>query len=170
VGELQDDGSGFVAGSALLQEVHDGAPSGHFTPRWLLASLRKQSYPGLIFLLAIVAVVPGISIAAGSLLLVPTIQMIARRPTPAFPRWMADRPLPTDKLSKSLNRAIPILKIIETTIHPRWPTALDASRWIVGVVILLLTVRLLAWPLPFSNMLPAAVIAFIALSDLEGTG
>jgi hypothetical protein len=37
-------------------------------------------------------------------------------------------------------------------------------------VILLLTARLLLWPLPFSNMLPAALIGFIALADLEEDG
>ena len=38
------------------------------------------------------------------------------------------------------------------------------------MVIVLLTVRLLVWPLPLSNVLPAAMISFIALSDLEDDG
>jgi hypothetical protein len=170
VSERQQTRPAFLPGSALLQEVYDGAPPGHFTLKWLLWSLRKQSYPGLIFFIALVAVVPGISVPAGLLLLALTIQMIARRPTPGFPRWIADRPLPTDKLTSSLKRAIPTLRVIEQAIHPRWPMALAAARWIVGLVIFLLTARLLVWPLPLSNMLPAALISFIALSDLEEDG
>lgn len=160
----------FVTGSALLQELHDGAPSGHFTLEWLMSRLRGQSYPAIIFLLAVISVVPGISLAAGFLLLVPILQLIAGRPVPKFPRWIATRPLPTDKLNMSLKRAIPILQVVELAIYPRWPIALSAARWIVGIVILLLTVRLLASPLPLSNMLPAAVIGLIALAYLEGDG
>ena len=160
----------FVVGSALLQELHNGAPAGHFTLQWLMSSLRKHSYPGVIFFFAVLAVVPGISAPAGLVLLALAIQNIARRPMPTFPRWIASRPLPTDKLSISLSRAIPVLRVIENAIYPRWPVVLAAARRIVGLVIFLLTVRLLAWPLPLSNMVPAAVISFIALSDLEEDG
>lgn len=55
-------------------------------------------------------------------------------------------------------------------MHPRWPTVLAASRRIVALVILLLTVRLLVWPLPLSNVLPAGTIGLIAPSDLEQGG
>lgn len=154
----------------MLQELHDGAPSGQFTLQWLMSSLRKHSHPGIIFFTAVIAVVPGISLPAGVLLLALTAQMIARRPTPTFPQWIALRPLPADKLKVSLKRAIPILRGIEKAIHPRWPMALAASRHIVGLVMFLLTARLLVWPLPLSNMLPAALISLIALCDLEEDG
>ncbi len=159
-----------VTGSALLQELHDGVPSGQFTLQWLVSCLRKQSFPAIIFLLAIVAVVPGISLVAGLLLLVPTVQMIAGRPAPTFPRWIATRPLSTDKLNTCLKRVIPILKVVEVAIHPRWPRAAAAPKWIVGLVILLLAARLLTAPIPLSNMLPAALISLIALSYLEEDG
>jgi len=170
VSDSQHSGTRLVAGSALLQELHDGAPPGHFTLQWLMSRLRRQSYPAIIFLMAIIAVVPGISLPAGFLLLGPTLQMLAGRPAPTFPPWIATRPLPTDKLTMSLKRAIPILKVVEMAIHPRWPIALAAGRWIVGLVIVLLTARLLASPLPLSNMLPAALISLIALCYLEEDG
>jgi hypothetical protein len=166
----EPDNGGIVAASAMLQELHDEAPPGQFTLHWLMGRLRRGSYPAIIFLLATIAVIPGISLVPGLLLLVPILQMIARRPAPAFPRWIATRPLPTPKLTASLARAIPILKMVETAVHPRWPMALAAGKWIVGWVILLLTVRLLVWPLPLSNIVPAAVISLIALSWLEADG
>jgi hypothetical protein len=159
-----------VTGSALLQELHDGVPSGQFTLAWLVSCLHKQSFPAIIFLLAIVAILPGISLVAGLLLLVPTVQMIAGQPTPTFPRWIAARPLSTDKLNTCLKRVIPILKVVEVAIHPRWPRAVAAPKRIVGLVILLLAARLLATPIPLSNMLPAALISLIALSYLEEDG
>jgi hypothetical protein len=170
VSEGRRTGAVFVAGSALLQELHDRAPSGQFTLQWLIWRLRKESYPAIIFLLAIMAAVPGISLPAGLLLLVPTLQMIAGRPTPGFPRWIADRPLPTDILCISLRRAIPILKVIEKAIRPRWARALAVASSIAGIVILLLALRLLAWPLPLSNVIPGVIIAMIALSCLEQDG
>jgi len=159
-----------VAGSALLQDLHDGVPAGQFTLRWLIWRLRSESYPAIIFLLAIMAAIPGVALPAGLLLLVPTIQMIARRATPTFPRRIADRPLPSDKLRKSLGRAIPILKVIERAVRPRWPGVLSVARAIVGIAILLLTIRLISFPLPLSNVFPAMIIAMIALCCLEQDG
>jgi hypothetical protein len=73
-------------------------------------------------------------------------------------------------LNTCLKRVIPILKVVEVAIHPRWPRAVAAPKRIVGLVILLLAARLLAAPIPLSNMLPAALISLIALSYLEEDG
>jgi len=170
VSETQQTRPAFVAASTLLQQVHEGAPAGHFTLEWLMTSLHDQSYAAIILLLAIAAAAPGISLPAGFLLLVPTFQMIAGRPAPTFPQWIATRPLPTDKLTTVLKRAIPALKVLEVAVRPRWPMPLGATRRIVGLMVLLLTVRLLSNPLPASNVLPAALISFISLAYLEADG
>jgi len=170
VSETQQTRPAFVAASTLLQQVHEGAPAGHFTLEWLMTSLHDQSYAAIILLLAIAAAAPGISLPAGFLLLVPTFQMIAGRPAPTFPQWIATRPLPTDKLTAVLKRAIPALKVLEMAVRPRWPMPLGATRRIVGLMVLLLTVRLLSNPLPASNVLPAALISFISLAYLEADG
>jgi len=135
-----------------------------------MTGLHDQSYGAIILLFGIAAAAPGVSLPAGFLLLIPAFQMIAGRPSPIFPRWIATRPLPTDKLSAALNRVIPILKVVETAVRPRWPMPLGATRRIVGLVVLLLTVRLVTNPLPASNVLPAALISFIALAYLEADG
>jgi len=170
VSETQQTRSDFIAASTLFQQLHDGAPSGHFTLEWLMTSLRDQSYGAIILLLGIAAAAPGISLFAGFLLLAPAFQMIAGWPSPIFPQWVARQLLPTDKLSTVLKRAIPILKVLETAVRPRWPMPLGATRRIVGLMILLLTVRLLTNPLPASNLLPAALISFISLAYLEADG
>jgi len=170
VGETPQVGTAFVAASTMLQAVHDNAPTGHFTLGWLTMSLRDQSYGAVILLLGIAAAVPGISLAAGVLLLAPACQMIVGRPSPAFPRLITARPLPTDKLRTVLQRAIPVLKAMETTVRPRWPMPVGAIRRAVGLVVLLLTMRLLLSPLPLSNVLPATLISFISLAYLEADG
>ncbi len=170
VSETQQKRPPFVAASTLLQQLHDGASPGHFTLEWLMSRLRDQSYGAIILLLGIVAAVPGISLPAGFLLLVTACQMIGGWPSPIYPRWITTRPLPTEKLRTVLKRASSILKVIETAVRPRWPVPLGATRRIVGLMVLLLTVRLLTNPLPVSNVLPAAVISFISLAYLEADG
>ena len=55
-------------------------------------------------------------------------------------------------------------------MRPRWPTFVHGMLRITGGVILLLTVILLTFPLPLSNIPPAAIITLIALADTEQDG
>ena len=106
-----------VPASVVLQELHDAAPADQFTLGWLMDRLQKQSFGLIMLLLAIVAIAPGISIVGGLLLLIPAFQMIAGRSAPVFPRWIADRPLPTKHLGPVVQRAISALKCLEKVIR-----------------------------------------------------
>ena len=164
------DPKAFVPTSVVLQRLHDAAPPGHFTLGWLMGSLRKRSFGIIMLLLAVVAIAPGVSIIAGLLLMIPAFQMIAGHPSPIFPRRIAAHPLPTRHLAALVQRAVPILKYLETMIHPRWPTPLEATKRLVGVVVVLLNGVLLCTPIPLSNIVPALVIALISLAYLEEDG
>ena len=158
-----------VPASVVLQRLHDAAPKDHFTLQWLMGGLRKRSFGVIMLLLAVVAVAPGVSVVAGLLLMIPAFQMIIGQPAPVFPRRIADRPLPTRHLAALVQRAVPVLRYLEKIIHPRWPTALSASKRVDGVVVLILSATLLA-PIPLSNVVPALVIALISLAYLEEDG
>lgn len=58
----------FVHTSVVLQRLHDEAPLDHFTLPWLMEHLRRRSFGMIMLLLALVAMVPGVSIVAGLLL------------------------------------------------------------------------------------------------------
>src|SRR4029077_5553541 len=79
-----------ISASVVLQRLHDEVPRGHFTLGWLMDSLQKRSFGIIMLLLALVAIAPGISIAAGILLMIPAFQMIAGKPAPVFPRSIAN--------------------------------------------------------------------------------
>ena len=160
----------FVPTSVLLQRLHDAAPTGHFTLGWVMRSLHKRGFGLILLLLALVAIAPGVSIVAGLLLMIPGFQMIAGQPAPVFPRRIAVRPLPTRHLAALVQRAVPVLRYLEKFIHPRWPTPLDATKRLVGVVVVLLNITLLFTPVPLSNVVPALVIALISLAYLEEDG
>jgi hypothetical protein len=150
--------------------LHDEVPADHFTLGWLMGSLHKRSFGIIMLLLAMVAIAPGVSIVAGLLLMIPAFQMIAGQPAPIFPRRIAAHPLPTRHLGALVQRAVPVLRYLEKMIHPRWPTPFQATKRLVGVVVIILNTTLLFTPLPLSNIVPAVVIALISLAYLEEDG
>lgn len=154
----------------MLQRLYDEAPPDHFTLAWLMGSLRRRSFGIIMLLLALVAIAPGISFVAGLLLMIPAFQMIAGKPVPVFPRRIAAWPLPTRHLAALVKRAVPVLRFFEKLIHPRWPTPFEATKRLVGTVVVILNTTLLVTPIPLSNVVPALVIALISLAYLEEDG
>jgi hypothetical protein len=69
-----------------------------------------------------------------------------------------------------VQRAVPLLKYVERIVHPRWHTPLRATKVLVGAIILMLSAAMVFSPIPFSNVVPALVIALIALAYLEEDG
>lgn len=156
--------------SVVLQRLQDEAPADHFTLGWLVASLRKRSYGMLLLVLALFAIAPGVSFVAGLLLMIPAFQMIAGRSAPVFPRRIAVRPLSTRHLAAVVHRAVPVLRYLEKMVHPRWHTPLEATKRLVGAVVVMLSVVLVAAPIPLGNVVPAVVIALISRAYLEEDG
>ncbi len=154
----------------MLQRLHDEVPSDHFTLGWLLHILHKRSFGIIMLLIALVAVAPGLSIVAGLLLMIPAFQMIMGEPAPVFPRWIAMRSLPTRKLAAAVQRSLPVLRYIEKVVHPRWHTPPEATKRLVGAVVVLLSATLVFIPIPFSNFVPALAIALISLAYIEEDG
>jgi hypothetical protein len=166
----RSDAKGVIPASVILQELYDNAPAGHITLRWLTDSLHKQSFGFIMLVLATLAVAPGISILGGALLLFPAFQMMAGCSVPAFPRWIADRPLPTRHLGPVVRQVISLLKVLENMIHPRWTISPTVTKRIVGTIVMMLCIRLLLAPIPFSNIVPAVLIGSISLAYLEEDG
>jgi hypothetical protein len=154
----------------VLQRLHDEAPADYFTLGWLMGSLRRRSFGIIMLLFALVAMAPGVSIVAGLLLMIPAFQMIEGRAAPVFPRGIAARPLPTRHLAALVQRAVPVLRYLEKMIRPRWPTPVDATKRLVGTVVVILNTTLVFTPIPLSNVVPALVIALISLAYLEEDG
>jgi hypothetical protein len=159
-----------ILASDLLQRLHDGAPTDHFTLAWLMGTLHKRSYGAIMLICAVVAIAPGVSIVAGVLLMIIAVQMIAGRVSPVFPIGITLRDLPTRHLAALLQRALPVLRYLERVIHPRWPTPHEATKRVVGIAVLILSIAVVFTPLPLSNIPPALVIASISLAYLEDDG
>src|SRR4029079_1361788 len=124
----------------------------------------------IMLLLAMVAIAPGLSIVAGLLLMIPAFQMIAGKPAPVFPHRIATRSLPTKHLAAVMQRSLPLLRYLEKVVHPRWHTPLEATKRLVGTIVVVLSATLVFIPIPLSNIVPALVIALISLAYLEEDG
>jgi hypothetical protein len=156
--------------STILQELRDTAPPDKFSLDWLLGALETRSFAIVILILALVSMAPGISIVAGLLMMIPAVQMIAGRSTPAFPRRVGAYTLPTAYLSASVRRVVPVLGYVEQIIRPRWPTPPQTTKRMVGAVVALLAFAVVFCPIPLSNVAPAFMIALIAIAYLEEDG
>jgi hypothetical protein len=156
--------------SVILQRLHDELPPGHFTLYWLLGELPGRSFGMIMLLLAVLAIAPGVAIIAGLLLLLLAGQVIAGRSAPYVPRFIAARQLPTRYLAAVMAGAVPVLRLIERVIHPRWSTVLRPMRRTAAAVVILLCTLMVLAPIPFVSIVPAAAVALIALAYLEEDG
>ena len=158
-----------VPTSVVLEGLLQGAPPDGVTLDWLVDNLSERSFGIVMLLVALVALIPGLSPVAGILLAVVAFQMILARPGPILPRMIAARRLSTPRLARLIERVVPVLAYIERLVRPRWHTPFEATKRVVGLVILLLSSTLLT-PIPFSHIIPAVVIMLLAFAFLESDG
>lgn len=158
-----------VPTSIVFRDLLSKAPADYVTLDWLISELRERSFGFVMLLMALVALIPGGSTFMGFFLAFPAVQMILGRPGPILPRFIAQRRLSTARLASVAQRASGALQYVERFIRPRWRTPFQATKRVVGVVVLALAPTLI-WPFPFSHIIPALVIILLALAYLEEDG
>lgn len=168
--QVSPDTKAPMPSSRVLEDLVHQAPADDFTLGWLLSTLHARSFGIVILFLGLLATVPIGSSVPGLMLAAIAVQMIAGRREPVFPRFITARSLPTHYLFRLGGRAIPVLRYLEKVVHPRWPTAFEAAKRFVGIMVLLLTAVLLLTPVPLSNIAPAILIALISLAYIEEDG
>jgi hypothetical protein len=156
--------------SLVLMDLLQQAPADYFTLAWLTAALHERSFGILLVFVGLFATIPIGSTIPGLMLLALAVQMVAGRREPIFPRFIANRPLPTRHLVQVGRRAVPVLLFLERAVHPRWPKSFDTMKHGVGILIFLLSLVLLLTPVPLSNVAPAIIISLISLAYVEEDG
>jgi hypothetical protein len=115
-----------------------------------------------------VGMAPIVSVAAGLLLVPLAVEIMAGRRNVALPSMIADRPMKSARVRYVIKTMAAFFGHVEAFLHPRYQR-IFRMKWLIGGVVLLLALSLLI-PIPFSNILPAFVIAIIALGYLERDG
>jgi hypothetical protein len=81
--------------SRVLGALLDEATAERVSLGWLVGRLGERSFGIILLLLAFLALIPGVSPAAGILLIIPAFQMIRAHAEPVFPRSFACRSFET---------------------------------------------------------------------------
>ena len=132
------------ATSAVLDGLLGPEAPERVTLGWLMDRLGDRSFGLVLLLLALLGLLPGASTLAGVLLAVPAVQMILARPGPVFPRRVSARPFDARRLARVVRRIVPVLRLMERFVRPRWATPFRATKRAIGGVVLLLAASLLA--------------------------
>ena len=155
--------------SAICSTLLEGASRDALTFGELLHGFGERSFGVLLLILALVSLVPGLSIVIGVVLAILSVQMLFARRTPWLPRFIMARRISGERIARIARRLTPVLVRIERVVRPRWAIPYETTKRVVGGVVLLLAITLIA-PIPFSNYLPALVIILVALAYLEEDG
>jgi hypothetical protein len=158
-----------VPTSALLSQLVAETPPRGVTLAWVLGRLENRSFALLLLLLALLSLAPGVASVTALLFVFPAVQMILGRPRPSLPGLLSSRAISARRFAQVAAMAIPIFKRLERIVRPRLQTMVATTRPLVGFVILLRAATMI-WPVPFSHIVPAVVIALIAFAYLEEDG
>lgn len=158
-----------VPTSVHLLRLLDHTDGPRVTVGWLMEQLGERSFGLTLFILALLAFVPGAATVTGILIAWPAVQMILGHDDAALPKLVARRTLNVDRLSRAIHFASPKLEWVERLIRPRWATPFQSTKRLTGVVMLLLGLTMVS-PVPLGQFLPALVVMLLALAYLEKDG
>jgi hypothetical protein len=158
-----------VPTSLHLSRMLDEAQGPRVSVGWLMAQLGERSFGLTLFVMAVIALLPGASTVMGVLIAWPAVQMILGHDLAVLPRWIARREIGVEKLARLIRAVTPRLKWVERLVQPRWATPFQTTKRVTGVVMLLLGLTLIS-PIPFGQVAPALVIMLLALAYLEEDG
>jgi hypothetical protein len=147
----------------------DQAPGARVSIGWLLEQLGERSFGLTLFVMAVIALLPGASTVVGVLIAWPAIQMILGHDAAALPRRIARREVGVGGLARLIGLVVPRLRWVERLVRPRWPMPFQATKRLTGIVMLLVGATLIS-PVPFTQVVPALVIMLLALAYLEEDG
>jgi hypothetical protein len=155
--------------SALLEQLKHDVPGNRVTFGWLFDYLSAQSPEALILFLALIGVLPGVSLLVGLLLALLSLAMLRARRDRVLPSFIAAQRFSSSSLVHAIDRTVPLFRWSERYVRPRDRALAVQLRPFAAVAILCLSVTLLV-PLPLSNVIPSLVIGFIAFASIESDG
>ena len=158
-----------VPTSVHLSRMLDRSQGPRVSIGWLMGALGERSFGPTLLVMAVIALLPGLSTVVGLLIAWPAIQLILGHAAATLPRAMARREIDVARLERIIAILLPRLAWVERLIRPRWPTVFETARRLVGVAMLLVGVTLVS-PVPLTQIVPALVIMLLALAYLEQDG
>lgn len=161
--------------SQVLFDIMQSAPKDGMTVRALIHSLGER---GLLMACMVFALpsmlpipIPGMSMPQGLIIMLIGLGIVLNR-APLLPERILEYRLPHKSLFMVLEKGARIFHRIEKLSYPRflaithgWAHAMNGILLVLGAFVLLAP-----FPIPFSNVLPAYGILFIAFGTLQRDG
>jgi hypothetical protein len=147
----------------------DRADGARVSIGWLMEELGERSFGLTLLVMAVIALLPGLSTVVGLLIAWPAIQLILGHHAAALPRAIARREVAVARLERVVAAVVRRLAWVERLLRPRWPAVFETARRLVGVAMLLVGLTLVS-PVPLSHIVPALVIMLLAVAYLEEDG
>ena len=169
VAQDRAESSVFLPTSVHLARILDRAEQPRVSVGWLMQQLGERSFGLTLFMMAVIAFIPGASTVMGVLIVWPAVQMMLGHDVAALPRLIVRKQIGVERLARIIGIVAPRLEWIERLVRPRWRTPFETTKRLTGAVMLLLGLSLIS-PVPFSHILPALVIMLLALAYLEEDG
>lgn len=156
--------------SVLLKRISSGHTTQTIQFGILLFRLRRRSFGGLLFFLALLSLIPGISILTGLLIIVLGLQLMIGFRSPRLPKIWNDYRINAGTLTQITNSVIPRIQLLEKFVKPRLAVFTELPfTLLLGFIIASLAVVIMI-PLPFTGLLPVLALLLIALGLLERDG
>lgn len=160
--------------SSLLMVLASTHQQERITLEQLMDGMGGRSFGMLLLLFTLPNLIPlgipGLSTLTGLPLIIVVWQMLLGHEHPHLPDWLGRRSLRTRDFKRLCSKLCPWIARVERLTRPRRPHAdtLLAQRC-VALLALVQTIILIL-PIPFGNLLPAWVIAMLALGLMERDG
>jgi len=156
--------------STLLRSLVTDMPKDKVNLGDFIRYFQHRSYGGMFFILALLCLLPGVSILAGFVLILPSLQLLMGLSSPVLPSFLGKRTINSQRLQFSCHKVIPFVEKIEQVVKPRMGfMSSSILKRVIGLLVFLLAL-IVAIPFPLSNYPPALALLILSLGLLEKDG
>lgn len=158
--------------SQVLEALAE-APGDRLTLAEMMEAFGDRALSAVVVLFALISLLPwppGTKVVFSVPLVVLSLELALQRRTATLPEWLLRWSLSRQKFASVLARVITGVRWIERLSRPRWPVmTAPAMRSVIGLTCALLAI-VLALPIPFGDLLPAATIVVLGFGLLQRDG
>ena len=133
----------------------------------------ERAFGAVMILISVMSLLPwppGGKVVFSIPLLLVASEMTLQRETLWLPRWALRASVSRENYRSGLRRVLPAVRFIERLSRPRMrPLTGPLAQMVIGLICLALAI-MLAFPVPFGDMLPAFTIAIFGFAVMQRDG
>ena len=164
---LGDESRAVACDAFLLRHAADVPKKVRHEIRTQVMAVLDDARFGRIFA---VVIIPGLSLIFGLPMIALATQMVMGGQTPIFPDIINCRTIPREALDKGIRKGLVWVERSQRYVRPRFLVLSSPNLDRVNGLVCLAMALMMAWPIPFLNLIPTVGILMVALGLLERDG